>query len=93
MRSTRNRTLVDVALLVAVAWLWFAIYESFTRTGVWLLLSRLVGGVSTLPSELALLSLSVLVGWACIAAVCWILLRVIASRRRALDFPAARVSR
>ena len=91
MVSRRTRTLVDIALLLATAWFWIAIYESFTRSGLWLILSRIVGGATTLPSELALLSLSVLAGWLCVAALFWLAWRVIAPRELHPDFPVARL--
>ncbi len=93
MVSTRTRFIVDIGLLLAVAWFWIAIYESFTRSGLWLVLSRMVGGATTLPSELALLSISVLLGWSCLAAACWIVWRVIVFGKLDPDFPAARLMR
>ena len=90
MVSRRTRTVVDVVLLFAMVWAWIAIYESFTRSGLWLMLSRVVGGASTLPSELALLSLCLLLGWSCFAGVGWLVWRVARILERSADFPVAR---
>lgn len=85
-----TRTLVDIACLLAVAWLWIAIYESFTRSGLWLIISRAVGGATTLPSELAVLVMCVLAGWLPIVLVLWLVWRVALHGRVERDFPAAK---
>lgn len=90
MVSRRARTVVDVVLLFGMAWAWIAIYESFTRSGLWLMLSRMVGGATTLPSELALLSLCLLLGWSCFAGVGWLAWRMARILERSADFPVAR---
>lgn len=90
MMTRRARTVVDVVLLFAMVWAWIAIYESFTRSGLWLILSRMVGGATTLPSELALLSLCLLLGWSCFAGLGWVVWRVARIIERRADFPVAR---
>ena len=93
MTSRSTRTLVDVALLAAIAWMWISIYESFTRSGLWPVLSRGVGGATTLHSELAVLAFCVLVGWFPIATVSWLVWRLALRGKLDPDFPAARLRR
>lgn len=90
-RSTR--TLVDVAAILAVAWLWIAVYESFTRSGLWLVISRAVGGATTLPSEAAVLAACVLLGWLALASSCWLAWRLFLRSKRGRDLPEARLRR
>lgn len=90
MMTRRARTVVDVVLLFAMVWAWIAIYESFTRSGLWLMLSRMVGGATTLPSELAILSLCLLLGWSSFAGIGWLVWRVVRILDRRADFPLAR---
>jgi hypothetical protein len=89
----RARTLVlDVAAVVAVAWTWHAIYESFTRTGLWCVLARALGGATTLPSELVVLAACMLAGWLPLAVGCALVVsRALRPGRPAL--PVARVVR
>ncbi|HUJ62250.1 MAG TPA: hypothetical protein VLX92_27270 [Kofleriaceae bacterium] len=86
-----TRTLVDIAALVANAWMWLSIYESFTRSGLWLILSRTVDGASSLPAELAVLVMCVLIGWLTLAAACWTIWRLAFRARLSPDFPVARL--
>jgi hypothetical protein len=90
-RSTR--TIVDLASLFGILWMWTAVYESFTRSGLWLILSRAVGGATTLPGEAALLAACVLAGWLVLAVWSWVAVIVTERVRAVRDFPAARVMR
>jgi len=92
MVSRPTRTLLDIALLVGVAWMWVAIYQSVTRSGLWSVLAHAVGGATTLPSELAVLAVCVLAGWLSLAGLCWLAWRVL-ERGVGRDFPVARLRR
>ena len=63
MRSGPSRIVVDAAALLGVAWLWIAIYESFTRSGLWRVVDEAFGAVQTLPGQAAVLAACILVGW------------------------------
>ena len=91
MARRSTKTLIDVASLVAVVWMWISIYESFTRSGLWRMLSDALGGATTLASELAVLAMCVLIGWLSLAASCWLVWRYALRRRVDPDFPSARL--
>ena len=91
MAARGTRSLIDVASLVAIGWMWISIYESFTRSGLWLMLSTAVGAAPTLASELAVLAMCVLVGWLSLAASCWLVWYFALRRRIDPDFPRARL--
>ncbi len=81
MISKPLRTLLDVAALGAVAWLWIVVYESFTRTGVWAIVAREVGGVTTMPAQAAVIAACVLMGWLVLAGSVWLIWRLLLRRR------------
>ncbi len=91
MISRPTRRLLDVGAIVAVAWMWIAIYESFTRTGLWPIIHEALGCVTTLTGQAAVLATCVLCGWLAVAAACWSIWRVFLHGRAAADFPTARL--
>jgi len=92
MMSRSTRTLVDIAALLGIAWLWTAIYESFVHSGVWRAVDEAFGGSNTLPGETAVLATSVIIGWLSLVAVCS-LIWCLFLRGRHLDFSSARLMR
>jgi hypothetical protein len=91
MVSKPTRTLVDIASIVGIAWMWISVYESFTRSGLWLILARAVGGATTLPSEATVLAACVLVGWLSLSGACWVGWWAFLRDRVGGDFPVARL--
>jgi hypothetical protein len=91
MASSSTRKMIDIAAFVAIAWMWFSIYESFTRTGLWPIVHRVLGQVTTLTGQAAVLATCVLSGWLALAAACGLLWRVFLRDRADADFPVARV--
>jgi hypothetical protein len=81
----------DVAGALAVVWLWTAIYESFTHTGVWRVIDSAAGNVRGMVAEAAVLAACVLAGWFVLAAASWIAWRLIAGDAPRTDFPVARL--
>jgi len=86
--SRPTRTLIDAGAFGAIAWMWVAIYQSFTHTGLWPYVERALGGAPTLPSQAAVLASCVLIGWLALATACWLIWHVFL-RRHHPDFPAA----
>ena len=82
--------LFDVAGVLAVVWLWTAIYESFTRTGLWRVLDDAAGNTHGLVAEAAVLAICVLTGWFALATTSWVAWRIFVRAARARDFPTAR---
>jgi hypothetical protein len=80
----------DVAGALAVVWLWTAIYESFTHTGLWSLIDDLAGNARGMVAEAAVLAASVLTGWFALAISSWGAWRVFARDVQHADFPVAR---
>ncbi len=91
MVSKPTRTLVDLVGVAGIAWLWLAIYESFTRSGLWRVIADAVGGVPTLACQAAVLGTCLMIGWITIAATAWTLWFLLLRRRPAADFPTARL--
>ena len=91
MVSRATRTLVDIVGLVGIAWMWIAIYESFTRTGLWRVISDAVGGAPSLASQAAVLASCVMTGWVSVALTAWVVWFVCLRGRVASDFPVARL--
>ncbi len=77
MASKPLRTLLDVAGLGAIVWLWVVVYESFTRTGFWAIVAREVGGVTTMPAQAAVIAACVLMGWLALAGSVWLIWRLV----------------
>ncbi|HEY6036992.1 MAG TPA: hypothetical protein VIV58_22085 [Kofleriaceae bacterium] len=88
-----SHPIFDVAGALAVVWLWTAIYESFTRTGVWRLIDDAVGNVRGMAAEAAVLGACVLAGWFAFFAGAWLLWWLFARHPRADDFPTAAILR
>lgn len=80
----------DVAGALAVVWLWTAIYESFTHTGMWRVIDNVAGNVRGMVAEAAVLAACVLAGWFVLAASSWLVWRLFARDAHASDFPTAR---
>ena len=93
MISKPTRTLLDVASLLGIAWMWIAIYQSFTHTGLWPIVAGALGGAATLPGQAAVLASCVLAGWLSLAIACAAIWRAFLSHRVSADFPIARVQR
>ena len=91
MVSKPTRTLVDIVGLIGIAWMWIAIYESFTHTGLWHMISDAVGGAPSLASQAAVLATCVIAGWISVAATAWLIWFVFVRGRMTSDFPAARL--
>ena len=91
--SKPTRALADVAGLVGIAWLWISIYQSFTHSGLWLIVDRALGGSATMPGQAAVLSTCVLIGWLSLATACYLVWYLLLRGRLAADFPAARLLR
>ncbi len=87
----RARNAIDVAALLGLAWLWIAIYESFTHSGLWLVIDDAFGAVRTMAAQAAVLGGCILVGWVVIAAAA--ALCTWGLERLECGLPAARVCR
>ena len=92
MTSRPTRVLFDVLVFCANAWLWLAVYQSFTRSGVWRVIDQALGRPSELHAQTAVLGVCVLVGWLFLALVGWSLSRVLVTHRSAV-LPIARARR
>jgi len=88
-----SHPIFDVAGVLAVTWLWTAIYESFTRTGVWRVIDDSVGNVRGLAAEAAVLTACVLAGWLAFFAGAWVLWRLFAHEAHDDALPTAAILR
>jgi len=91
MSTKLNRPLLDVTGIFAVLWMVLAGYESFTQTGLWSLVARMLGGATTLAAQTAVLATCLVAGWLVIAMAGWIAWRAFIAGRLDPDFPVARV--
>ncbi len=91
--SKPTRALVDVAALVGIAWMWIAIYQSFTHTGLWLIIDHALGGSATMPGQAAVISICVLSGWLSLATILYFIWYALLRGRLTSDFPVARLVR
>ena len=91
MLSKAPRALLDIAAFLGVAWMWLAVYESFTQSGLWRIIDTALGGANTLPAQAAVLASCVLAGWLAIEAAAWLVWRTVLVTRLAPQFPRARI--
>ncbi len=86
------RALVDVAAFVGIAWMWIAIYQSFTHSGLWPIVDGALTGSATMPGQALELAICVLIGWISLATSLYAVWHVLLRRLNA-DFPTARLQR